>query len=169
MVLGRLWGSYRRLRWEIKCKFHPRIHYEWPEGSRCKLYSFFNLTARRKWVVTATYRPFYLPERDPVPILREVRCVSRPVWTSAGNLTPTGIRSPNRPARSESLYRIHYLCPRDETYCTIMKMIRRISFKVDHWQPSLWSSELWYAWVRAFQKEQHGRYQVATGINRNIL
>jgi hypothetical protein len=29
-----------------------------------------------------------------------------PVWTNAENLNPTGIRSPDRPARSESLYRM---------------------------------------------------------------
>ena len=32
----------------------------------------------------------------------------RPVWTSAENLAPTGIRSPNRPARSELLYGLIY-------------------------------------------------------------
>jgi len=30
------------------------------------------------------------------------------VWTVAKNLAPTGIRSPYRPARSESLYRLSY-------------------------------------------------------------
>jgi hypothetical protein len=30
------------------------------------------------------------------------------VWTVAENLAPTGIRSPNRPGRSESLYRLRY-------------------------------------------------------------
>ena len=30
------------------------------------------------------------------------------VWTGAENLAPTGIRSPDRPARSESLYRLSY-------------------------------------------------------------
>jgi len=34
-----------------------------------------------------------------------------PVWTGAENLVPTGIRSPDRPARSESLCRLIYLCP----------------------------------------------------------
>jgi hypothetical protein len=29
-----------------------------------------------------------------------------PVWTGAENLAPTGIRFPDRPARSESLYRL---------------------------------------------------------------
>ena len=31
-----------------------------------------------------------------------------PVWTGAENLTRTGIRSPDRPARSEPLYRLSY-------------------------------------------------------------
>jgi hypothetical protein len=30
------------------------------------------------------------------------------VWTDAENLAPTGIRSPDRPARSESLYRLRH-------------------------------------------------------------
>jgi len=34
-----------------------------------------------------------------------------PVWTGAENLVPTGIRSPDRPARSESLYRLSYPGP----------------------------------------------------------
>jgi len=31
-----------------------------------------------------------------------------PVWTGAENLTPTGIRSLDRPGRSQSLYRLRY-------------------------------------------------------------
>ena len=31
-----------------------------------------------------------------------------PVWTGAENLAPTGIRSPDRQARNESLYRLSY-------------------------------------------------------------
>jgi hypothetical protein len=31
-----------------------------------------------------------------------------PVWTHEERLTTTGIRSPGRPARSESLYRLRY-------------------------------------------------------------
>jgi hypothetical protein len=36
---------------------------------------------------------------------------NHPVWTGAENLAPTGIRSPDRPARSESLYRLSYRGP----------------------------------------------------------
>ena len=35
----------------------------------------------------------------------------RPVWRGAENLARTGIRSPNRPASSESLYRLRNLVP----------------------------------------------------------
>ena len=42
------------------------------------------------------------------PIVQEVGWASGPVWTGAENLTPTGIRFPDRPARSKSLYRLSY-------------------------------------------------------------
>jgi hypothetical protein len=53
-------------------------------------------------VVNATLRPLN-PREDPVPIVQEVGRASEPVWTGAEILAPTGIRSPDRPARSESL------------------------------------------------------------------
>jgi len=48
------------------------------------------------------------PKKVPVPIVQEVGWVPGPVWTGAENLAPTGIRSPDRPARSQSLYRLRY-------------------------------------------------------------
>ena len=39
------------------------------------------------------------------------RRLGGPVWTGAENLVPTVIRSPDRPARSESLYRLSYPSP----------------------------------------------------------
>jgi hypothetical protein len=50
-----------------------------------------------------------LPGKDPVPIVQEAGWAPGPVWTGAENLAPTGIRSPDRPARSQSLYRLCYL------------------------------------------------------------
>ena len=50
----------------------------------------------------------FIPRKDPVPILQEAGWATGPVWTGAENLSPTGIRSPDRPARSESLYRLSY-------------------------------------------------------------
>jgi len=53
--------------------------------------------------------PAALPrERDPVPIVQEAVWASWSVWTVAENLTPIGIRFPDRPARIESLYRLRY-------------------------------------------------------------
>ena len=50
----------------------------------------------------------FYPGKVPVPIVQEDGWVSGPVWTGAENLAPTGIRSPDRPARSQSLYRLSY-------------------------------------------------------------
>jgi hypothetical protein len=46
--------------------------------------------------------------KDPVPIVQKVVWASGPVWKSAENLAPTGIRSLDRPACRQSLYRIRY-------------------------------------------------------------
>jgi len=52
-----------------------------------------------------TPRQHLTPGNDPVPIVQEAGWDSGPVWTGAENLAPTGIRSPDRPARRQSLYR----------------------------------------------------------------
>jgi hypothetical protein len=54
----------------------------------------------------------FTPEKDPLPILQEARWAPGPVWTGAENLVPIGIRSPDLPVRSESLYRLSYPGPR---------------------------------------------------------
>jgi hypothetical protein len=48
----------------------------------------------------------FTPGKDPIPIEYETGWASELVWTGAENLAPTGIRSPDRPARSKSLYRL---------------------------------------------------------------
>jgi len=60
--------------------------------------------------VNATPRPLYPQERP------GTHCIGNwvapgSVWTGAENLTPAGIRSPDRPARSELLYRLTYPGP----------------------------------------------------------
>ena len=57
---------------------------------------------------TFTSTTYTLGYEDPVPILQEVGWASGPVWIGAENLAPTGIRSPDVPARSESFYRVSY-------------------------------------------------------------
>ena len=53
----------------------------------------------------------FTPGKDGVPIVQEAGWAPGPVWTGAENLYPTGIRSPDRPVRSESLYRLSYPGP----------------------------------------------------------
>jgi hypothetical protein len=56
-------------------------------------------------------RPLFTPGKDPAPIVQEAGWAPGPVWTGAENLAPTGIRFPDHPARSQSLYRLSYRGP----------------------------------------------------------
>jgi hypothetical protein len=55
------------------------------------------------WVVKATPRPPSLPRNDPVPIVQGAVLAPRPVWAFEENLAFTGIRSPDRATRNESV------------------------------------------------------------------
>jgi hypothetical protein len=50
----------------------------------------------------------FTPGKHPVLIVQEAGWSPGPVWTYAKNRTPTGIRSLDRPSRSQSLYRLSY-------------------------------------------------------------
>ena len=77
-------------------------------GSRGIAILFLDHGTRRGWGVSVTPRPLFTPGKDPVPILQEARWAPGPVWTGVENLAPTGIRSPDCPARSQSLYHLRY-------------------------------------------------------------
>jgi hypothetical protein len=49
-----------------------------------------------------------LPGKESLPIVQEAGWAPMPVWIGAENLAPTGLRSPDRPVRSQSLYRLSY-------------------------------------------------------------
>jgi len=59
-------------------------------------------------MVSVTPRPLFTPEKNQVPIVQKAGWALGPVWTGAENLAPTGIRFPDRPVRSQSLYRLSY-------------------------------------------------------------
>jgi len=59
-------------------------------------------------VVSITPRPLSTPGKDSVPIVHEAGWAPGSVWTGAENLALTWIRYPDRPARSQSLYRVSY-------------------------------------------------------------
>jgi len=77
-------------------------------GSRGIALLFLDHGTRRGWGVSVTRQPLFTPRKDPVPIVQEAGWAPGPVWTGAESLTPTGIRYPDRPARSQSLYRLSY-------------------------------------------------------------
>ena len=72
-----------------------------------QLYSFSNLGTRWSGWSTPSPRPFY-PREDLVPIVQEAGCAPGQVWKGAENLPHTGIRSPDRPARSQLLSSSRY-------------------------------------------------------------
>jgi hypothetical protein len=67
-----------------------------------------DLGTRRRLEVSLTPRLLSTPRKDPVPFVHEAGWTPGPVWTGADNLAPTGIRSPDRPDRNQSLYRLSY-------------------------------------------------------------
>jgi len=78
-------------------------------------------------VISATPRPLYLREREPVLIVQKAGWTTGPVWAGVENLAPTGTRSPDLPARSDSLYRRSYRGTLERLNTTI-KIIRYISW-----------------------------------------
>ena len=79
-----------------------------PEGGRGIALLFHDRGTRRGWVVSSTPRPHFTPGKDPVPILQETGWALGPGWTG-GKSRPHRDSIPDRPARSESLYRLS--CP----------------------------------------------------------
>ena len=69
---------------------------------------FHDRGTRREWVVSSTPRPHFTPREVPVPILQEAGWASGPFWTG-GKSRPHRDSIPDRPARSQSLYRLSYL------------------------------------------------------------
>jgi len=68
---------------------------------------FHDRGTRRGLVVSITPRPHFTPRKDPVPILQEAGWAPRPVWTE-GKSRPHRHSIPDRPVRSQSLYRLSY-------------------------------------------------------------
>jgi len=68
---------------------------------------FHGRGTRRGWVVSSTSRPHFIPRKDPVPILQEAGWAPGPVWTGRKS-RPHRDSIPDRPAHSQSLYRLSY-------------------------------------------------------------
>jgi hypothetical protein len=71
--------------------------------------STLSLTSALDGVGGQRHAPAALPPgKTRYPLYRKLGGPQKPVWTCAENLAPTGVRSPDRPARSQSLYRLKY-------------------------------------------------------------
>jgi len=68
---------------------------------------FHDRGPRRGCVVSSTPRPHFTPVKDPVPIVQEAGWAPEPVWTGGkSRLHRDSI--PDRPVRSQALYRLSY-------------------------------------------------------------
>ena len=70
------------------------------------------------------------PKKDPIPIVQKAGWAPGPVWTGAENIAPIGIRSPDRPARRNSLYRLSYPGPLNVLQ---LLMIARLATRILRW------------------------------------
>ena len=68
---------------------------------------FHDHGTRREWVVSNTPRPHFTPGKDPVPILQEPGWAPGSVW-GGGKSRLHRDSIPDRPALSQSLYRLSY-------------------------------------------------------------
>ena len=119
------WRRGTRRRWLVRNTLRPRYPRERPNTHYTGVYVtvkegkvaqrvgrgialLFRAHGTSKgWVVSSTPRPHLTPGKDPVPILQEVGWASAPVWTG-GKSCPHRDSIPDRPARSQSLYRLSY-------------------------------------------------------------
>ena len=95
---------------KVKVKFNLEQATKAHRGSRS---SILSLTSALDGVDGQCHAPAALPSgKRPgshlVATLQEAGWAPGPVWIGAENLASTGIPFPDRPARSESLYRLSY-------------------------------------------------------------
>jgi len=86
---------------------------------------FHDRGTRRWWVVSNTPRPHFTPGKDPVPIVQEAGWAPGPVC-KGGKSRPHRDSITDRPARSQSLYRLSY--PAHTALITVIKINLLISF-----------------------------------------
>jgi len=91
---------------------------------------FHDRGTRRGWVVSSTPWLHFTPGKDPVPILQEAGWAPGPVRTG-GKSRPHRDSIPDRPARSQSLYRLSYSDHIVRCSCYIFQINRDVNSK---WQ-----------------------------------
>jgi len=80
---------------------------------------YHNRGTRRGWAVSSTPRLHFTPGKNQVHIVQEAGWAPGPVWTG-GKSRPHQDSIPDRPARSQSLYRLSYPA---HDFCIILALI----------------------------------------------
>jgi hypothetical protein len=94
---------------KVQINVHPRIDHEDPEGEYS---SSLSLTSALEGVGGQRHAPAALPPRKTrYPLYRRLGGPQGLSGWARKISSPNGIRSPDRPTRSELLYRLSYLCP----------------------------------------------------------
>jgi hypothetical protein len=65
---------------------------------------------------SASHPSRFTPRKRPESIVQDAGSAPGLVWTCAKDIAPTGIRSPDHPARSKSLYRLSYPAHHHHTF-----------------------------------------------------
>jgi len=113
---GEVWTIYTSLVWEpFLFPSFFKVEVNWSryrpgvaqKVGRAIALIFHDNGTRRGWVVNSTFRPHFTPGKDSVPILQEAGWAPGPVWTGVKS-RPHRDSILDRPARSQSLYRLSY-------------------------------------------------------------
>jgi hypothetical protein len=110
-IRGRFWismSNYPQIKWFVSSRENVKVKAQFDLEKKHS--STLSLTSETDSDGCLTPLPGRItPGKETrCPLYRRLRA-SGPVWTGAENLAPTGVRTPDLPARSESLYRLRYL------------------------------------------------------------
>jgi len=142
-TLLKLWSFFGFVRCIVKCTLVQALRLctgrAAHRGSRGIALPFLDHGTRRGWGFSVTPRPLFTLRKDPVPIVQEAGWAPGPVWTGAENLALTGIRSPDRPARNQSLYRLSYQVHYNKSMFRHFRGKYCIHFQSDRFPDGCWS------------------------------
>jgi hypothetical protein len=106
-----MWGKKVKVKVTLVQALRPCTGRRAHVGRRGIALPFLDHGTRKGLEVSVMLLPLFTPGKDPVSIVQEAGWAPGPVWTGAENLALTGIRSPDRATRSQSLYRLSYCSP----------------------------------------------------------
>ena len=112
---------------KVNCPhYRPRCG---PEVGRVIALLFHERGTRKGRVVSSMPWTYFTPGKEQVPIVQEAAWAPGLVWTGRKS-RPTGIRSQDRPARSQSLYRLSYPAHQFNIYPAHSQFLIRFKWKV---------------------------------------